>query len=362
MPGISVIVVTAREESESFFPAWKEIADCIRSKRRCRYKPLSLVREPFRSLLLKCVKSDQRSFLEPTLESLKLQTFKDFEIIIVDWHRDERSWISEKFEDLRIKHVRDKPSPWHNMKPPKGWEAKVKPAFPAVNNARNTGVILAEGELLCFLDDNILLEPRVLETCWKWHLKGYGVKLIRNRFNIYESHIVFEPEFKGNLMHNSLWEKGWCPYSYQGAWSHGFTVRLEHMLQINGFEEVLLDGTVGAEDIDCGKRLSNLLEKEEKKYRMVLDVNATVWELGHIHIQEKRPCVRLNIELLKIVRNWNECVKANERKPTERELKEYKKRMLSQGERLHPYWSLFPVEPFNLRELRERYWRGEFKW
>jgi len=362
MPSISVIISTAREESESFFPAWKEIADSIRSERRCRYKPLSLVREPFRSLLLKCVKSNQESFLEPTLESLKLQTFKDFEVIIVDWHRDERLRISEKFDDLKIKHVRDKPSPWHSIKPPKGWEAKAEPAFPAVNNARNTGVILAEGELLVFLDDNILLEPKTLETCWKWNVRGYGVKLIRNRFNVFGNRIVFEPEFKGNAMYRGLWEKGWCPYSYRGAWSHGFTVRLEHMLQINGFEEVLLDGTVGAEDIDCGKRLSNLLEKEEKKYRMVLDVNATVWELGHIHIQEKRPCVRLNIELLNIVRDREKDVKANTRKPTQGELEKYRKRMEERGERLHPYWNIFPVEPFSLREQREKYRRGEFKW
>ncbi|MBW2674745.1 MAG: hypothetical protein JRD89_15265 [Deltaproteobacteria bacterium] len=349
MPRMSVIISTCRLEEESNLPVWKRVVKGEEVGGR------SLVRGRFQWLLEECVTPDMESFLEPTLRSLELQSFRDFEVIIVDWHAEKRRHITERYQGkLRIKHVRDKPSPWHSLKPPPGWEARAEPAFPAVCNARNSGVVLAEGELLLFMDDNIILEPETLEACWEWFERGYGVKLIRHRWN-YSGRLRLEPD-------RCLWEAGWQPYSYRGAWSHGFTVSLEDMLKVNGFEEVLCDGTVGAEDIDLSNRLHNLLEKPSGKPRMVLDKRAVAWELGHIHVQEWRPCVRLNILLLDIVRDWERDILANTRKPTGEELEEYKRRMLERGEKLHPYWNLFPVEPFSLRELRDRYWRGEYSW
>jgi len=362
MTKVSVIISTAREENESFFPQWKDIAESIRKEKFCIYRPLYLVKEPFRSLLLKCVKKEMKSFLEPTLESLLLQTFRDFEVIIVDWHADERKWVSEKYSDkLTITHVRDKPCKWFEMKTPEGFEAQVQPAFPNVSGARNFGAMIAKGELLMFLDDNIILEPTVIETVWKWHKKGYGVKLIRNRYDVEGDKIKLYHEFRGDSRYNVLWERGRCTHTYRGAWSHGFTVPLKVFLEVNGFEEVLIAGTVGGEDIDLANRLHNYLERGREQ-RMVLDTNATIWEIGHVHIQQYRPCVRLNILLLDIVRDWEKDILANTRKPTKEELKRYKEEMIRRGETLHPYWDKFLVEPFNLKELRERYQRGDLEW
>ena len=356
MPKISVIIVTCREEQESNLDVWKQVV---------KGEPIggrALVRGKFKHLLELCVKPDMQSFLEPTLRSLELQSFKNFEVIIVDWHMEKRRHITETYRGkMKIKHVKDKPSPWHKIKPPKGWEAKVKPAFPDVGNARNTGVILAEGELLLFLDDNIILEPETLETCWKWHLKSYGAKLIRYRWDFEEERLKLKPEFNSPI-YSKLWSNGWMPYTYKGAWSHGFTVTLENMLKTNGFEEVLIGGTVGAEDIDLANRLHNLIEKPTGKTKMIIDAKAVAWELGHRHIHYYRPPVRLNILLLDIIRDWSRDTLANTRKPTESELEEYRRKMLERGEKLHPYWNLFPKEPFILKEQREKYWRGEYTW
>jgi len=355
MPRMSIIISTCRLEEEANLPVWKKV---VRGE---EVGGRSLVRGSFRWLLEQCVSQDMESFLEPTLRSLELQSFRDFEVIIVDWHVDKRRHITERYQGkLRIKHVRDKPSPWHEIKPPRGWEAKAEPSFPDVSGARNTGVILAEGELLLFMDDNIILEPETLKACWEWFERGCGVKLIRHRWD-YDGRLRLNREFDA-AQFNRLWSQGWQPYSYRGAWSHGFTVGLEDMLRVNGFEEVLISGTVGAEDIDLGARLHNLLERPSGEYKMVLDKRAVAWELGHIHVHEWRPCVRLNVLLLDIVRDWERDVLANTRKPTREELEEYKRRMLERGERLHPYWDLFPKDPFSLRELRERYWKGEYRW
>ncbi|RLE83680.1 MAG: hypothetical protein DRJ67_11770, partial [Thermoprotei archaeon] len=288
---MTVIISTCREERESLLPVWKRV---VRGE---PVKGRAIVRGRFRWLLEECVSPDMESFLEPTLRSLELQSFRDFEVVIVDWHAEKRRHITERYKGkLRIRHVRDKPSPWHSIKPPEGWEPEVEPAFPAPCNARNTGVVVAEGELLLFLDDNMILEPDTLKACWEWHQKGYGVKVIRHRWD-YEGRLVLRPEFR------RLWDRGWQPYSYRGAWSHGFTVTLENMLKVNGFEEVLCDGCVGGEDIDLGARLHNLLERG-RGYRMVLDGRAVAWELGHVHVHRWRPPVRLNIALLDIVRDW----------------------------------------------------------
>ena len=330
-----------------------EIAECMRLGQRCPYDPMILV-EPFKPMLLECVKPDMASFLEPTLESLRHQTFKDFETIIVDWHIDKRRYIAGKYSDLEVKHVHDQPCPWFDLKPPKGFEATVEPAFQNVGGARNFGAILADGELLCFMDDNIILEPKTLDRAWSWYKKGYGVKLIRNRYDIENRKIRLYREFKEEDMYKPLWERGRMPYSYRGAWSHGFTLPLRTFLEVNGFEEVMIAGAVGAEDIDLGNRLYNLLERG-RRMRMMLDVDATIWEIGHYHIHRGRPPVRFNMGLLDICRNWEKDVIANTRKPTEEELAEYKQLIWRRGERLHPYWDRFLVEPFSLKKRREEY-------
>ena len=367
---ITIIISTARHEEESFFKHWKVIAKALREDIPCNFQPLSAIKEPFRALLLDCVKDDMESFLEPTLESLTRQTFQDFEVIIVDWHSEEeaRKRASLLYKDeLNIQHVKDRHCKWFGLTPPKGWEADVTPAFPNVSGARNLGAILAEGELLMFLDDNIILEQKTLETAWKYYQEGLGLKLVRNRYNVNTDYktpkdqIDVYYEFQGDKQYRLLWVEGKCGYSYRGAWSHGFTVSLENFLAVNGFEEVLTAGTVGGEDIDLANRLYNLIERN-KGCKMVLDTDATIWELGHHHFHRGRHCVRLNILLLDFIRDWDKDTQANTRKPNEAELSNYHAEMLRRGEKIHPLWGAFLVDPFDLRELRGKHKRGEPLW
>jgi len=356
---LSVVVSTAREERETFMQQWKEIRDALAHGTQCPYTPLHLVRGGFYKLLLECVSQEQQSFLEPTLESLARQTLpkQEFEVIIVDRLKDIRKLDINRY-DMSIRHVKDKPSKWHGMKPPEGFPSDRLAPFPDVGNARNTGIIMARGEIVLFLDDTIMLSPTTLERVVRWWEEaGMGVKLIRDRYNVINKEIVYEPEFYN---HPSLWTDGYAEYSLRGAWSHGFAVPLQWLLTANGFEEVLLGGTVGAEDIDLGLRLHKHYEGYGLK--MVLDTKARAYELGHHHIQQDRPPVRDNFLLLNIVRDWND-VRANTRKPTPAELEVYKAKWEKEyNGKMHPYWNVFPTEPFDLREQREAYQRGELRW
>ena len=271
MVAISVICVTAREESETFHDSWKELAEDLRRGRPSKYKPLSLVKEPFRSLLLECVNEEQESFIEPTLESLKRQTFQDFEFILIDHFADERRHITDRYKDkIRIKHTREKPTIWHTLKEPEGFETKLRMKFPSVCNARNTGIILADGELLVFLDDNILLEPKTLETAWKWYQKGCGLKILRHRYNFDGNRITLDPAGYSDPSYNRLWTDGYQEHTYRGAWTNAVAIPLEMELEINGFNEDF-DGVVGCDDIEHGIRLNNLAKKTGAK--MVLDTS-----------------------------------------------------------------------------------------
>ena len=246
--------------------------------------------------------------------------------------------------------------------------------FPCVCNARNTGIILAEGELLVFLDDNILLQPKTLETCWRWHEKGCDLKIIRHRFNFDEArdYILFDPEFKGGSQFGKVFEEGTQLYDYRGAWTNAVAFPLETELAVNGFNEDL-DGVQGCDDIEHAIRLSNYVAKHGG--RMMLDRNAVAWELGHYHIQYRRYNVRANFVLLDaMVEKWGSDlggrVRANDDRSYLPELmKRYAELHEARRERdnleypIHPYFAYnVRVPSFELKELRRKHRSGEFKW
>lgn len=100
--------------------------------------------------------------LYPCIESLKKQTFKDFEFIIVDCLFEHRN---EYFSDLPfpIKHVPLHPN--HRF-----WlEQKRCCAAEAVN----TGIIHAGGELIVKVDDCCQFDSAYLEKIWEVYRSGY---------------------------------------------------------------------------------------------------------------------------------------------------------------------------------------------
>ncbi|MBP0579499.1 glycosyltransferase family 2 protein [Labrys sp. LIt4] len=84
------------------------------------------------------------------LDSLETQTFKDFEVIIVDQNRDERvtEVLARKTRPFPIRHLRT-------------------PGVPGASRARNNGAKVAHGELLGFPDDDCTYPSWLLEKVLK---------------------------------------------------------------------------------------------------------------------------------------------------------------------------------------------------
>jgi len=288
---ISVITPTSRTEDFTNFPKFQKIASEIRRGGNPR---LANDDDPrFKPLLVRCVKDDQRTFLQATAESLELQTFPkdDFEWVIVDVWAEQRRKYTEGCYSFTIKHVKEKPSIWHGLKEPEGWESETKPAFPTVCNARNTGIIVADGELLVYADDTVIFTPSFLGIAWYWYQRGFALKGYRHKFR---EDLSIDREFE------DFWLRGGIRrHALSQIWGHILAVPLEWELEVNGWEE-FLDGAVGAEDIEHGFRL-------ERSYgnRCILDSRALVYELGGFHIHTGRPHVGSNGLLLEYVYGKN---------------------------------------------------------
>jgi hypothetical protein len=348
MVKISVIMVTAREDKETNFEDWKNISKHLYDKHIGYSGIRSVHEEPnFVNLLIKHIKDDMYSFIEPTVSALDAQTFKDFELIIIDRLADNRK-IKFNKTNMSMRIIRDKPTLWNDLKTPEGWSTDLEVKYPAVCSARNTGIIAANGELLFFIDDNIIFDEGLLQKIWGHYGDGYGVKVCRHRFNITKNIITLEKEFA-----DFKWgDNDTLPYKYRGAWSNGFTVPLEAALRVNGFNEDL-DGVTGGEDIDFGERLEKL------NYNPILiDRDCEEWELGHLHMGTNRYCVRDNGILLEVFRrNNSQPIEANRVRPTCAIMDEYDKRFVAvhPNEKVHPYYDrCMDVPTFDLRKMRDR--------
>jgi len=91
---------------------------------------------------------NRASWLEETLRSVVSQTFKDFELIVVDdGSTDNTSQIMQSFPDAQ----------YFSMGKNSG-----------VSKARNLGLDYAKGEFICFLDSDDLWDERKLEVQLHW--------------------------------------------------------------------------------------------------------------------------------------------------------------------------------------------------
>jgi glycosyltransferase involved in cell wall biosynthesis len=91
---------------------------------------------------------NRASWLEETLRSVVSQTFKDFELIVIDdGSIDNTSQIMQSFPDAQ----------YFNMEKNSG-----------VSRARNLGLDHAKGEFICFLDSDDLWDERKLEVQLHW--------------------------------------------------------------------------------------------------------------------------------------------------------------------------------------------------
>lgn len=254
---------------------------------------------------------------QPTIDSLRLQTFKDFELIVVDslYHLRPKLFDGLYFGNVPfpIKHI----SVEHNRKyNHRFWLDNRRWAVAAT---LNTGLIHANGSLIVRLDDCCRFDSRYIERIWnEYSRNGLWLQTLYVRYlgsnparldNSYRK-IGYETAIKSQLLGENEEQRKKRDEVLRSIYGEGGVIRdtrykhiigrmigkvipenwmygyvsfpLETALEINGYDE-RFDGDKSLEDTDFGSRL------EMKGYRKnwLLDVSHQVIEYEHIGVSEK---------------------------------------------------------------------------
>lgn len=236
--------------------------------------------------------------LDPTLESLKRQTFEDFEFVCVDLLYEKRPDLFEAWDlPFPAKHLSARPDWWLEQGV---WSGSAP---------RNKGIVAAddETEIILIVDDCCEFGPEFLQLFWDWYEKGYfamaltlynkGGKPLYHRGNeaveaVGNSEAVSQGELtdaekldilykRGERVQDSRWrfvEASRGTYYPPPKMYYGYSsISMEAALRVNGFDEKM-DGDKSLIDVDMGVRLS------QAGYHFVLDRNLMVTENSHYSV------------------------------------------------------------------------------
>jgi glycosyltransferase involved in cell wall biosynthesis len=277
---------------------------------------------------------------EPTLQSLEKQSFKDFELIIVDaLYPERKEWIERTKWSFPIKYVPVHPNHrfWLDHK---RWN---------ICGALNTAILHAEGELLVRIDDCSEFDASFLQKFWDGYRNGYFPLAMHVRYlegkparfdkeymeKGYEAKysVTLEKDERAKILYRLYGDEGlvrdtrYPIVKSRGGrmiappdWYYGYSsMSLEAALKINGYNE-LMDADKSQEDQECGLRLTMA------GYRNMfsLDVDHQVIEHEHLPIPSdvvtpNQGNIKCNYALFLLSKNENRW-KANSQKLTEDEV------------------------------------------
>lgn len=183
----------------------------------------------------------------PTIESLKKQTFMDFELVIVDvLHHERPDRFQNKDLPFKVKHVlfTKEESRWLK--------------YGIYNNVqqRNKGIIYSDGELVAFSADCCEFSPEAMERYWYWYKKGLMPQAVF-RYNKGGKPLR---DNQGKLIRDHRWDEldksptGKTIFTWTNWFREYGAAPMDALLKINGFDE-LFDGNKSLEDIEIGMRL-----------------------------------------------------------------------------------------------------------
>ena len=204
--------------------------------------------------------------IEWFFDSLDYQTSQDekdneIEIIIIDRLLDDegaterRMAIAGKMRDrFKYHHVAPKPCSWQ------GSARLTKQDWFAASNARNTGIIYAQGDYIVFLDDLSVLTG----TWWKAVKEATGSGKVTcgayrkvKELRVENGNITYFVNHEKGIDNRTLFGSEHGPVSCPGQWLYGcsFVAPAQALIEVNGFDEAC-DG-MGFEDCIMGIRLAN---------------------------------------------------------------------------------------------------------
>ena len=278
---------------------------------------------------------------EPTLQTLARQTFKDFELIVIDVFYDERpNYFKEHNYGLKIKHIPATPNPWYNL------------GLVQTCSQFNKGIIHADGELIFTDADSSMLPPNLMENLWKHYQDGYFVSLGFGADVTYAPELYDTPgdvqqngkyhvkygELQGAKLEEtkkSIVPTDWYSFGYKGLvimdhrfrkvfgnsdrnmtpitqdWYYGIsTLSLEAALKVNGYD-VSFDGDSALNDIDMGYRLVQAGYDKLAMFRDSYVVEAYAKLGWHPKMRSPRPEIKCNFAILQF-NKWTYRYRVNE--------------------------------------------------
>lgn len=276
---------------------------------------------------------------EPTFTSLEQQTFKDFELILVDaLYPKRQEWVTKDLQ-FPIKYVPVHPNHrfWLDRK---RW---------FVCGALNTGIIHANGELLVRIDDCSQFDSTFLEKFWNGYKSGYfplamHIRYLGGkpaRFNKEYVEKGYEANYRTSkdkeeqevILRRLYGDEGivrdtrYPIVKARGGkmiapldWFYGYSsLSLQAALDINGFNE-LFDGDKGQEDQEAGLRLTMA------GYKNMFSLNVDHQVIEHEHLPPSpevilpdQPNIKCNYSIFLLNQKQNN-YQANKLKLTEKDL------------------------------------------
>ncbi len=203
----------------------------------------------------------------PFLESLKKQTFTDFEVIFTDFLHSKRKYDFSSYP-FKIKHIDPSEFSW-------AW----KKGLWAIQDGFNWGLIHAEGELLLWFGDCCEIPNNdALQLWWEWYKKGYFANALTLN---YKGNVPILLS-NGTVVRDSRWQfvdkTANGIYYARGQQYSGYAASsLRSMIEINGYDSNF-DGSPALSDAEAGLRL------EELGYKFVCDKRLTMIERAHVGI------------------------------------------------------------------------------
>lgn len=204
-----------REACEKY--SWEQISYELGYKLMQRYKHKILERRPYFSVVIPSY--ERHELLTKLIENVRAQTFRHFEVIIIDQSNLEWKELY-KFHDIDITYF--------------------KTVIKGAAKARNTGIRLAKGEVVAFIDDDCIPNKKWLENAVKFvkqtRVVGLEGLIESDIYDTVNHRVVNNIKFEGI-----------------GFMTANLFVRLDILRKINGFDETF-DNPHFREDTDLGWR------------------------------------------------------------------------------------------------------------
>ncbi len=216
--------------------------------------------------------TNRYGWLENTFRCLGSQTLphEDWELVMIDDVPEDRQkqvlHLAEK-ENINLKWMRSKPNHWKSNR--------------MLGNARNTGFIHSDGELVVFLDDYTWIEPRFLQ--WHWEIyKKTGMAVIgrvkiikfREQVNSIQDCVIIHDDHRFDVL-NRQGMSTWMNAHYGWFYTYNASAPLSRVIEVNGYDEEF--DCTGEDDIDLGERL----HRAGVEYVFVTEREITAYHMRH---------------------------------------------------------------------------------